>query len=306
MTIGAVRDVDVDGCEACYYLDTGMYDTEGYGSVYIIDADRPAIVDSGIGTNYESILAALDELGIDREELGAIALTHIHLDHAGGAGFLAEACPNAEIYVPSVGAGLLVEPDRLVEGTRTAVGAQWQFYTEPEPLPEDRVVEIDDGDVIDLGDHSLEVYGAPGHAFHQVVFYDPTMSAMFVADAAGIWLPEREEIVETSPPNDFDLEGCLADLETIREVDPDVLCYTHFGPREVGDDLEAAIDEYERVLTEWVEEVEAAYDDLGEEEAVVEHFAESASLPGVWNDRKVRDEAAMNARGVLEYLRQRD
>ncbi|ARS89880.1 MBL fold metallo-hydrolase [Natrarchaeobaculum aegyptiacum] len=306
MAPGDVHEVDIDGCADCYYVDTGMYDTERYGAAYVLDADRPAVVESGIGTNHEYVLEALDELGIERAELAAIAVTHIHLDHAGGAGFLAEACPNADVYVPGVAAGLLVEPDRLVDGTKAAVGDQWEFYVEPEPLDDERIVEIDDGDEIDLGDHTLEVYGAPGHAFHQVVFYDPDMDAMFTGDAAGIWVPEREEIKETSPPNDFDLEGCLADLEMIREVDPDVLCYTHFGPREVSDDLEAALAEYESVLTEWVESVEEKRVELDDDEAVVDHFAETASLPGAWNDRKIRAEAAMNTRGVLEYLDQRD
>lgn len=304
--IGAVQEVTAGDCTDCYYLDVNMYDTEGYGSVYILDDDQPAVIETGLGTNYELILEALDELGIDRDELAAIVVTHIHLDHAGGAGLLAEACPNADIYVPAAGAGLLIDPTRLVEGTKNAVGDQWEFYAEPEPIPEDRVVEIEDGDHIDLGEHELRVHAAPGHAFHQVIFEDLANDAVFVGDAAGIWIPETETITETSPPSDFDLEKCLEDVETLQSIDPDVLLYTHFGPREVGDDADAALDAYATVLSEWVAAVESKRAALEDDEAVIEHFADTTDKADVWGERKARAEAVLNTRGVLGYLDQRD
>ena len=302
MEPGDVNEVTIDGCSDLYYVDTGMYDTAGYGAAYVLDADRPAIVEAGIGTNYEYLLEALDEIGIDREALEVVAVTHIHLDHAGGAGFLAEECPNADVYVPAVGAGLLAEPSRLVAGTKAAVGDQWQYYVEPEPISDDRIVEIDGGDVIDLGDHELRVHDAPGHAFHQVIFEDPVNETVFAGDAAGIWIPDLELIKETTPPSDFDLEECLDDLETIRELDPNVLCYTHFGPRDVSDDLDEALDEYATVLTEWVEAVDAKREELEDDEAVIDYFVSNASLPGAWNERKIRAEAELNTRGVLDSL----
>lgn len=304
--IGDVHEVTAGDCTDWYYIDTGMYDTEEYGAVYVLDDERPAVVETGIGTDYELILEALAELGITREELAAIAVTHIHLDHAGGAGFLAEACPNADVYVPAPGAGLLADPSRLVAGTKAAVGDQWQYYADPEPIPEDRIVEIEDGDVLEFGEHELHVHEAPGHAFHQVVFEDPTNDVVVTGDAAGIWVPETEEIRETSPPSDFHLEECLADVETLIEIDPDVLCYTHFGPREVGDGAREALEAYATVLTEWVEAVEAKRAELGDDEAVLEHFAETAEMTDVWGEHRARAEAAMNARGVLGYLDERE
>ncbi|NUC73682.1 MBL fold metallo-hydrolase [Haloterrigena sp. SYSU A558-1] len=304
--IGAVREVTAGDCTDCYYIDTGMYDTPEYGAVYIVDDDRPAVVETGLGTNHELILEALEELGIGREELAAVAVTHIHLDHAGGAGFLAEACPNADVYVPSPGAGLLVDPTRLVEGTKAAVGDQWEFYVEPTPIDEDRIVEIEDGDTVDLGAHELRVHEAPGHAFHQVVFEDPANDAVFTGDAAGIWVPETEEIRETSPPSDFHLEQCLEDVETLKSIDPDVLLYTHFGPREVGDDAADALDAYATVLEEWVSTVAAKRAELEDDAAVIDYFADSEEMADVWGERKAGAEAAMNARGVLGYLDERD
>ncbi|ELY46847.1 MBL fold metallo-hydrolase [Natronorubrum tibetense] len=304
--IGDVHEVTAGDCTDCYYIDTGMYDTPEYGAAYILDDERPAVVETGLGTNHELILEALDELGIEREDLEVIAVTHIHLDHAGGAGFLAEACPNADVYVPAAGAGLLIDPERLVAGTKAAVGEQWEYYVEPRPLDEERVVEIEDGDVVDLGDHELHVHATPGHAFHQVVFEDPANDAVFTGDAAGIWVPSTEEIRETSPPSDFHLEQCLEDCETLKSIDPDVLCYTHFGPREVGDDVDRALEEYATVLGEWVDAVETKRAELADDDAVIEHFATSSEMVDVWGEEKATAEAAMNTRGVLGYLDQRD
>jgi len=299
MARGDLREVTTGSCSDLYYLDTGMYDTDEYGAVYVYDAARPAIVETGIGTHHELVLDALEELSIAREEVAVIAPTHVHLDHAGGAGFLAEACPNAEVYVHEIGAPHLADPERLVAGTKAAVGDQWEFYVEPEPVPEDRLVALQAGDEIHLGDHRLDVYHAPGHAPHQVIFHDPGDDAVFTADAAGIWVPELAEIRETSPPPNFDLEQCLADVETIRDLDPETLLYTHFGPREYS---EAAMDEYEAVLTEWVESVERKYDELADGEATEAFFADRTEMDAVWGERKARGETAMNVRGVLTSL----
>ncbi|UTF53819.1 MBL fold metallo-hydrolase [Natronosalvus rutilus] len=301
--IGAVREVDADDCADLYFVDTGMYDTSEYGAAYVLDADRPAVVETGIGTNHERILEALDTIGIDRSDLEAIVVTHIHLDHAGGAGFLAEACPNADVYAHHVGAPHLIDPERLVAGTKAAVGDQWEFYVDPNPVPEERVVAFEDGDVIDLGNYSLIAHDAPGHAPHQAIFKVPKMDAVFTGDAAGIWVPSLETIRETSPPAQFDLEGCLDDLETIRKIDPSVLLYTHFGPREV-DDLGAALEAYGDVLESWVGRVERTRAELEDDEAVVDALAEGADerFVEVWGERKTRAETAMNARGVLGYL----
>ena len=120
MAIGDVFQVTTGDCSDLSYVDVGLYDTPGYGSVYVLDAERPAIVDTGLGTNYELVLDALDDLDIAREAVAVIAPTHVHLDHAGGAGYLAEACPNAEVAIHEIGAPHLIDPSRLVEGTKRA------------------------------------------------------------------------------------------------------------------------------------------------------------------------------------------
>lgn len=289
----------IERCPDYYYLDTGMYDTERYGAVYIVDAERPALIDTGIGTNYEFILEAMAEIGIAPEDLDVIAPTHIHLDHAGGAGFLAAECPNADVYIHEIGARHLVDPTRLIEGTKMAVEDQWKYYAEPKPVDEDRITELSDGDTIDLGDRVLDVHHAPGHAPHQVIYHDPDSSVIAAGDAAGIWVPQIEQVRQTSPPSNFDLETCLSDVETIRALDPELLLFGHFGPAESSDEL---LDEYKQVLTEWVEAVAEKRTELEDDEAVIEHFVENTAMDEIWGERKARAEERLNTRGVLAYL----
>lgn len=116
MVIGDVRAVETGSCTDLHYVDTGMYDTDAYGAVYLLDAERPAIVETGIGTHHERVLDALDEAAVAREAVEVIAPTHLHLDHAGGAGFLAVACPNATVAIHDSGVSHLADPAQLAEG----------------------------------------------------------------------------------------------------------------------------------------------------------------------------------------------
>ncbi len=298
MAIGDVATVTVGDCTDLHYVDTGMYETSEYGSVYLLEDDQPAIVDTGIGTDHERILDAMESVGIDRADLAVIALTHVHLDHAGGAGFLADACPNATVYAPENGARHVVDPSRLVEGTKAAVGDQWRYYAEPKPVAEDRLTTYEDGDVIDLGTHELRVHAAPGHAPHHYVFEDPANDAIFTGDGAGLWVPAIEEVRPTSPPPQFDLETCLEDVEMLKGLDRSSLCFAHFGPRETGD----VLDEYAETLTGWVDSVREKREELESDAAVVEHFADRTDLDAIWGTEKARGEVGMNVRGVLTYL----
>ena len=295
MTIGEVAPVTVGGTTDVHCVDVGSYDEPETTAVYVLDADRPAVVDTGLGTRYGAVLDALETVGIAPADLAVIALTHIHLDHAGGAGYLADACPNAEVYVHPVGAPHMIDPGALVEGTKRAVGDTWQYYSEPVPIDEDRLVEVVGGDAIDLGDHVLDVYEAPGHAPHQVVFNDDADGTCFVADAAGLCFPPDGTVHPTSPPPNFDLAGCLSDVDLLRDLGPETLCYAHFGAVETADRLA----EYERVLVEWVEDIEAARAELDDDEAVIERIIEERTEPGrPPTPREVR----LNVSGVLHYL----
>jgi glyoxylase-like metal-dependent hydrolase (beta-lactamase superfamily II) len=287
---------EVPDCTDIYCVDVGAYDREEYGDVYVLDADRPAVIDTGLGRNRDYVFDLLDHL--DAEPTYVVP-THVHLDHAGGAGYLAERYPESTVLTPERGVEHLVDPSRLVAGTRAAVEDNWQYYAEPMPVPEGRIRGLSDGDEIDLGDRTLHVHHAPGHAPHHCFLHDDGDDVVFTADAAGIYVPETGEVRPTSPPAQFHLEKSLADAEAIAMVDPDVLCYGHFGPRPYEDGL---MQEYKRTLVEWVEAVRQKRAELGDDDAVVEHFMDRTDMAEVWGEKQARAEDRLNTKGVLGYL----
>lgn len=302
MDVGDFYEATAAGSSDLYYVDTGLYDTPGYGSIYVLDSERPAVIETGTGYRYELILDALDRVGIGPDELAVIAVTHVHLDHAGGAGYLLEECPNADVYLYEGGARFLTDPTRIWEGTKAVVGDRIEYYAEPKPIPENRLVTLADGEVLDLGDHELHVHHAPGHAFHQAVFYDPASDGVFTADAAGIQSPTAGGLRQTTPPPGFDLGGCLEDVEMLERLDPAALYYSHFGDYETGD----LLDRYADLLESWVERVERKRAQLGDDEAVADYFADEAGQTGHWDSGHASQEERMNVQGVLHYLDERE
>ena len=298
MGIGEITAVDEDVVRDCWYVDTGLYGIERYGSVYLLNGERPALVETGIGKNYEYILEMLEAADVGREELEFIIPTHVHLDHAGGAGFLAEACPNATVAIHERGVRHLIDPSRLVAGTKAAVGDRWRHYVEPEPISDDRLRPLTDGDAIDLGDRTLEVIETPGHAPHHHSLFLPEDGALFPADAAGLYVESTGEVKPTTPPPDFDFEQNLEDLERLESLDPAVLLYSHFGP---ATDT-SLLAEYETVLTEWVSAVEAVRSEAPDDETAIEQLVDQYAPTEAWPAAHSTSETRMNIRGVFGYL----
>lgn len=298
MAIGDVTRVAPNRLPGWYYVDDGMYDIPHYGSVYLINDDRPTLVETGIGTTVERVLSLLDHVDVSPEEVAYICPTHVHLDHAGGAGILAERCPNATVAIHPRGEQHLVDPDRLVAGTKQAVGDQWEYYEAPTPISAGRIRSLADGDELDLGRVTLRAHEAPGHAHHQHVFHVPEADAVFTADAAGIYDDRRDELHPTTPPPEFDLEQALADIDTIEDLDPSLLLFSHFGPAERSDLLAR----YRSVLTSWVDTVRTTRSRAESEKETVERLVAEHAPVESYGRRKAEAETAMNARGVLSYL----
>lgn len=282
------------GCSGVHVVDTQLLGLPGVMSAYVVDAERPAVVDPGAPASVEPLLDGLAALGVEPGDVAEILVTHVHLDHAGATGALARACGNATVRVHERGHPFLTDADRLgrlVESARRAMGDVADQYGEPDPVPADRCEPLADGDRVDLGDRHLDVVYAPGHAPHQVCLLDSRDRALFAADAAGMYL--AGELYATTPAPDFDLEASLATLDRLLDVDPSVLAYAHFGART---DATAALDAYRELLPAWVEAVEAAAAEHGpDREAVTE------ALRGDWPSPTLERDVA----GVLGWVDRR-
>ncbi len=247
-----------------FTIDTQMSGYAGITSAYLIRGDRPCLVETGTATSAAVVVEALASLGIGPDDLGTLVVTHIHLDHAGGVGTLAEHFPRAEVVVHERGARHLVDPERLMTSARRVFGRVLDdVFGVLLPTEASRVRALGDEGSVDLGGgRTLRAFHAPGHAQHHVGLVDSASGDLYVGDAAGVYIPETQDMRPSTPPPDFDLDLALASLGKFRDVQPQRLLFSHFGPvLDVPGSLERAEEEL-RLWVELVRETRASALDL--------------------------------------------
>ncbi|MDY6779222.1 MAG: MBL fold metallo-hydrolase, partial [Halobacteria archaeon] len=162
--------------DGIYMVDTLMLGHEGHTATFIVtDEDETAVVETGLSNGVDRILGGLSSLGIAPEEVDYVFVTHAHLDHAGGAGYLADECGNATLVCHERAVEYLSEPDKvekLVESVRRAVGELGDDYGDAKPVDRERFETVSGGETLDVAGHSFEVVEATGHAPHQFCVYD--------------------------------------------------------------------------------------------------------------------------------------
>lgn len=217
---------------------------------YVVRGKRTAMVETGPASSVPNLLAGLRKLGVETAEIAYVAVSHVHLDHAGGVGTLLKHLPNAKVIVHQRGASHLAHPQKLWEQSKLVLGSITRLYGEPEPVPEDRIISATDGMTFDLGDGvELKVIETLGHASHHQSYHEKSSDGVFPGDAAGIYLNEINVVVPTTPPP-LRLDTALASLDKLISLKPRSLYYSHFGKAANGVEKLRA---YMRQLKLWVE-----------------------------------------------------
>ncbi|MDH3725094.1 MAG: MBL fold metallo-hydrolase [Thermoleophilia bacterium] len=219
-----------------FMIDTMLGGRPGITGAYVFTGDQPAIVDTGAETSADAVDAELAKAGIGPDDLAWIVLTHVHLDHCGAAGVLAERYPKATVVTHRRGAPHLVEPDRLVAGTEEIYGPFFSLYGGLQPIHEDRVVAAEDGHEVPIGPgRSLKLLDTPGHAPHHSVVLDEGTGTLIAGDAVGSRLA-GSGLFPAYPPPRVDIAAIRASLARISSLGIETLCLAHIG---AVDDLEA-------------------------------------------------------------------
>ena len=194
---------------------------------YLVDGDEPAIIDPGPTTTMERLIAELAQRGVGAKDLKHVLLTHVHLDHAGAAGWLLDHFVNARLYVHEDGAPHMIDPARLVASTRRTFGdLHDELWGEVRPAPADRVDAWSASS--DARVAALRPVATPGHIAHHLAYLDEDDGTMFCGDAMGIALAGGPEHPPTPPPG-VHLEDWYQTLETIGQIAPTRFAATHFG-----------------------------------------------------------------------------
>lgn len=191
-----------------------------------------ALIDPGPSTTLDALTTELRKAGIGFDDVRAILLTHIHLDHAGATGRLIELCPHAEVFVHERGAPHLIDPSKLIaSASRLYRDDMARLWGEILPVPSDRVTTLGESGHLTVVGHEVDVAWTPGHAWHHVSYFFPSAGVAFVGDTAGICRPSGRLVVPPTPPPDIDLEAWRTSTERILAWNPDILFLTHFGPQ---------------------------------------------------------------------------
>ena len=223
-------------------------------AIYLIVQDgRAAIVDTGSNACTDAVMAALADKQIAPERVDYVILTHIHLDHAGGAGLLMSRLPQARLCVHPRGVRHMVDPGRLIQSTVDVYGAEHArtVYGDILPVAEDRIVATAEGACVALAGRELRFIETPGHARHHCCIVDATSRSLFAGDTFGLAYREleahgRRSVFPTTSPVQFDPEALHASIDRIVALHPERVFVTHFGGigeiDRLGSDLHRLVD----------------------------------------------------------------
>ncbi|QQP98687.1 MBL fold metallo-hydrolase [Lysobacter enzymogenes] len=235
-------------------VDTGFHRPNFDAAYLLIENGRAAFVDCGTQHSIPALLGALDAHGLTPAQVDWLILTHVHLDHAGGAGALMRRLPNARLAVHPRGAPHMIDPSRLVAGATAVYGEaeMARSYGEILPVPAERVVVAGDGYTVDLAGRPLLCVDTPGHARHHLCVWDQRSRAWFTGDTFGLSYREFDSArgafaLPTSSPVQFEPEPLKQSIRTMLARDPAAMYLTHYG----------RVEDVQRLGAELIEQIDA-------------------------------------------------
>ena len=217
-------------------IDTG-YLRQGLAACYlVIDSGRVAVIDTGVEHTAKRVEEVLREQGLTTDNVDFIVPTHVHLDHAGGAGKLMQICQNASLVIHPFGSRHMIDPSRLIAGAEAVYGKEGLHRSVGEiiPVDRDRVIEAADSYRFMLGSRELLVIDTPGHARHHFCIWDEASKGFFTGDTFGLAYPElecdgRSFIFPPTTPVQFDPPAWHASIDRLMAMHPERMYLTHFG-----------------------------------------------------------------------------
>lgn len=215
---------------------------ENRTGTYVIHEEELTLIETSASPSIPYLLKGLEALEVDPAEIKYIIVTHIHLDHAGGAGLLLEKCPNAKIIVHPKGKRHLADPSRLIQGARAVYGQQFDELFHPIlPIPEDRLVIKEDGETLQIAPNRILTFlDTPGHANHHFSIHDPYSGGIFTGDTVGVYYSELlseglEFYLPSTSPNQFNPEAMLAAADRMEHLGIKRIYFGHYGMSENPD-----------------------------------------------------------------------
>lgn len=219
-----------------WVIDTGFHRPRFDAAYLMLEAGRAAFIDTGINASVPRLLAALEDAGLRPDAVDYVIATHVHLDHAGGAGLLMSELPGARLVVHPLGARHLIDPTLLMDSARKVYGTDevLRTYGDVLAVPAARVIKTSDGMTLDLAGRPLHFIDTPGHARHHHCIWDERSRGFFTGDTFGISYrefdtPEGAYALPSSTPTQFQPEALRVSIERLLAFNPERMYVTHYG-----------------------------------------------------------------------------
>ncbi|TKI65983.1 MBL fold metallo-hydrolase [Lysinibacillus mangiferihumi] len=218
-----------------FCIDTHDLNRKERTSAYLLIDEKIALIETSASPSVPYIIESLNELQITLDDIDYVIVTHIHLDHAGGAGLFLQSCPKAKLVVHPRGAGHMVDPTRLIASAKSVYGQEFQRLFDPiVPVAPERIIEARHGDILSLGNHQLTFYHTEGHAKHHVSMHYSATNGMFVGDTTGVCYPELADeaidlIIPSTSPNQYDPDTMEQSIQLYEKLNVQELYFGHYG-----------------------------------------------------------------------------
>jgi glyoxylase-like metal-dependent hydrolase (beta-lactamase superfamily II) len=296
-------------------IDTGFGRPAFDAAYLVVEHGRGAFIDSGTTHSLPRFLDAIEAADLEPKDIDWVILTHVHLDHAGGAGQLIKHLPYAKLAVHPRGARHMIDPSALIAGAAGVYGEEEvrRSYGEIAAVPAERVVEATDGFVVDLAGRALLCLDTPGHARHHIAIHDDRSSAFFTGDIFGLSYRELDSsggafIIPTTSPVQFEPEAAHHSIDRMLGYEPEAMYLTHYGRvtevARLANDLHETIDAMVAMAKRHVADpdrerrIEADFADL---------YVDRAQRQGVTMDRDgivrlLKIDIRLNTQGILVWL----
>lgn len=281
-------------------IDTAFQRDHFDAAYLIVESGRGAFVDCGTSYSVPRMLAALKEAGLSPGDVDWLIATHVHLDHAGGAGALMAQLPNARLVVHPRGAPHMIDPAKLIAGATAVYGEEEmaRSYGRILPVPEERVVVAEDGHRIDLAGRELLCIDTPGHAKHHLCVWDARSRCWFTGDTFGLSYRELDSeqgafVLPATTPVQFEPDALKSSIARLLSYSPEGMYLTHYG--RVGDVGELAADLYEQIdaMTAIARDCDGSQD---------RHGCMTTALTSLYQDRARKHGCLLDDVGVARVL----
>lgn len=224
--------------DGIYVIETNYLSRRKFACCYLIEENgEAAIIETNTNYAVPYILDTLEKVGIERNKVKYVILTHIHLDHAGGTGELMRHLPEARLVVHPRGKKHMIDPEKLIESVKEVYGIDRykEMYGEIQPVPKEKVIAANDGDSISLGARQLQFFDTPGHAKHHMIIFDRKTMSVFSGDNFGIGYPrmifdKTRLLFPSTSPTQFEPDKALETYQKIMSLNPSQVLLTHWGP----------------------------------------------------------------------------